>query len=102
MAFRVEPSIQSKQDARTILRWLKKKQAGEAGLRWFRGMYAAMATLSEFPSRCALAAENEDFPFEVRQLLYGSSQHRYRILFTIEGDTVTILHIRHGRRDLMH
>jgi plasmid stabilization system protein ParE len=41
----------------------------------------------------------ETFSLEVRQLLYGSTHHRYRILFTIDGDTVTVLHIRHGRRN---
>jgi hypothetical protein len=34
----------------------------------------------------------------VRQLLYGRNPHVYRILFTIEAETVKILHIRHGRR----
>ncbi|MGD0414539.1 MAG: hypothetical protein ABSA80_04235 [Terriglobales bacterium] len=37
-------------------------------------------------------------PFEVRHLLYGLAPHVYRILFTIEGETVHVLHIRHGRR----
>jgi len=45
-----------------------------------------------------LAPENEVFDFEVRKLLYGKRPHVYRILFTIENETVTILHIRHGRR----
>jgi toxin ParE1/3/4 len=34
----------------------------------------------------------------VRQLLYGHKPHVYRILYTIEGDTVSIVHVRHGRR----
>jgi hypothetical protein len=34
----------------------------------------------------------------VRQLLYGRKPHVYRVLFTIEGDVVRVLHIRHGRR----
>jgi plasmid stabilization system protein ParE len=99
MTFRVKPTAAAKQDARKILAWLRSQQAGEAGLRWFRGMQKAIASLSELPTRCTLAPENKDFPFEVRQLLYGSTHHRYRILFTIEDDTVTVLHIRHGRRD---
>jgi hypothetical protein len=45
-----------------------------------------------------VVVENADFPFEVRHLLYGRKPHVYRILFTIKGDTVSILHIRHGRR----
>jgi plasmid stabilization system protein ParE len=99
MAFRVKSTAAAKQDARNILAWLRSQQAGEAGLRWFQGMQKAIASLSELPTRCSLAPENKVFPFEVRQLLYGSSHHRYRILFTIEGDTVIVLHIRHGRRN---
>jgi hypothetical protein len=47
-----------------------------------------MASLSEFPSRCPLARESVSLPFEMRQLLYGSKRHRFRILYTIEGETV--------------
>jgi plasmid stabilization system protein ParE len=61
-------------------------------------LQGAIASLAEFPKRCPLAPENSAFPFEVRQLLYGKKPHTYRILFTIEGQTVYVLHIRHGRR----
>jgi plasmid stabilization system protein ParE len=61
-------------------------------------MEDAIASLATFPKRCPLAPETVRFPFEVRQLLYGRKPHVYRILFTIEGDTVIVLHIRHGRR----
>ncbi len=67
-------------------------------MRWFQGLREAVASLAHSPQRCALAPENATFPFEVRQLLYGRKPHVYRILFTIEGDTVYVLHIRHGRR----
>lgn len=100
MAFRVEISPSAEADAEGILDWLISQQAGKTGLRWYQGMRRAIASLSKLPKRCALARENKDFPFEVRQLLYGSKQHRYRILFTIEGDVVTILHIRHGHREV--
>jgi plasmid stabilization system protein ParE len=80
------------------LDWLLERQAGEAGLRWFRKLREEIASLSELPQRCPLAPENKEFPFEVRQLLYGRKPHLYRVLFTIEGDTVVVLHIRHGRR----
>jgi plasmid stabilization system protein ParE len=99
MAFRVNATATAKRDARDILAWLRSQQAGETGLRWILGMQNSIASLSELPTRCALGPENDVFPFEVRQLLYGSTHHRYRILFTIDGDTVTVLHIRHGRRN---
>ena len=101
MAFRVEISAVAEQEAEAILNWLINEQAGTAGLRWFVALYEAIDSLDQLPARCALAPEHKDFSVEVRQLLYGRKPHQYRILFTIEGDTVTVLHIRHGRRDVL-
>jgi plasmid stabilization system protein ParE len=98
MAFRVEITPKAKQDANAILKWLLEQDAGEAGLRWFRKLGAAIASLAELPKRCRLAPENASVPFEMRQLLYGNNPHMYRILFTIEGEVVYVLRIRHGRR----
>lgn len=98
MAFRVETSAQAESDANSILDWLLSEHAGETGIRWFLVLDDAIASLAKFPERCPLAPEAARFPFEVRQLLYGRKPHTYRILFTIDGNTVKILHIRHGRR----
>ncbi len=98
MRFRVETTARAKQDLDDILIWLLARQAGDAGLRWFQGLRDAVASLNQSPGRCRLAPEDEVFPFEVRELRYGKKFDVYRILFTVEGDTVTILHIRHGRR----
>ena len=98
MTFRVEISPQAERDAEAILDWLLSQHAGDTGIRWFLAMEDAIASLGELPNRCPLASENSKVPFEVRQLLYGRKPHIYRILFTIEGQTVKILHIRHARR----
>jgi plasmid stabilization system protein ParE len=98
MTFRVETTAQAERDAESILEWLLSQHAGEAGTRWFQALESAIASLTEFPKRCALAPEDRVFPFEVRQLLYGHKPHIYRILFTIQDETVYVLHIRHGRR----
>src|SRR5215469_14715488 len=98
MAFEVRTTPEAEQEAIAILDWLLEQQAGETGLRWFTRMEAAIESLAEMPQRCKLAPENKSFPFEVRELLYGQRPHVYRILFTIEGNVVFILHIRHGRR----
>ena len=71
MAFRVRQTAQADYDLDIILEWLLARQAGEAGFRWFRKLKEAVTSLSELPERCPLAPENADFPFEVRQLLYG-------------------------------
>jgi len=98
MEFRVEISAQAESDADAILEWLISRHAGEAGERWFHALESAVASLSTLPRRCPLAPEAARFPFEVRQLLYGRKPHAYRILFTVAGGTVYVLHIRHGRR----
>jgi plasmid stabilization system protein ParE len=98
MAFRVEISAQAESDAEAILEWLTSQHSGETGIRWFLALENAIASLAAFPERCSRAPESARFPFEVRQLLYGRKPHVYRILFTIEGQTVNVLHIRHGRR----
>jgi plasmid stabilization system protein ParE len=98
MAFRVKQTDNATHDLDAILQWLLAQEAGETGVRWFRKLKDAVASLSEFPERCVIAPENKDFPFEVRQLLYGRKPHQYRVLFTIDVDMVVILHIRHGRR----
>jgi toxin ParE1/3/4 len=98
MAFRVETSAQAESDAGAILEWLLSQHAGETGIRWFLALDDAISSLATFPERCPFPLETVRFPFEVRQLLYGRKPHVYRILFTIEGDKVNVLHIRHGRR----
>jgi hypothetical protein len=57
-------------------------------------LFKAIDTLQTRPMRCPVAAENDKFPEEIRELLYGKSskgRHRHRIIFTICGDTVHIL-----------
>ncbi len=98
MTFRVETTAAAEQDADAILDWLLSEGAGETGMRWFAALQDSIASIAEFPARCPIAPENEVFPFEVRHLLYGRKPHVYRILFTIEDETVYVLHIRHGRR----
>jgi plasmid stabilization system protein ParE len=98
MTYRVEISAQVDSDAHAILEWLRSQHATDAAVAWFRGLGSAIDSLAQFPSRCPLAPENREFDFEVRQLLYGRKAHLYRVLFTIEGDVVRVLHIRHGRR----
>ena len=98
MAFRVEITPKASRDLDLILGWVLNQQAGETGLRWFQGLRDAISSLHQSPRRCALAPENQAFRFEVRQLLYGKKPHAYRVIFTVDDETVTVLRVRHGRR----
>jgi hypothetical protein len=70
----------------------------EFALKWFVGITEAIESLSNSPLRCAKALECDKFPFELRELLYGTKKNKHRILFTVVDDVVNILHIRHSAR----
>lgn len=97
MAFRVELSPQANREAEEAYRWIAEASPRGAH-RWYNGLMDALRSLSHHPERCPLAPENDVFDEDIRQLLYGRRQHRYRVLFTIHGKTVQVLHIRHGAR----
>lgn len=72
------------------------KDSPERAARWRVRLLAKAETLNRLPQRCPLAPENDAFPDEIRQLVYGS----YRLLFTIleTKREVHVVHIRHGKR----
>jgi plasmid stabilization system protein ParE len=59
--------------------------------RWARDLRSAIQQqLKHFPTGLPLAPENENSTDEIRQLIVG----RYRVLFTIQGKKVHVLHVR--------
>ena len=77
--------------------WIAKDSPQRAA-KWYRGLFDKIESLRDNPERCPLAPENPVFEQEIRQLLYGKRGGVYRILFTISGETVSVLHIRHAER----
>jgi hypothetical protein len=59
-------------------------------------------SLEENPQRYGFAHESDLFPFEIREVLYGSGRKRtHRALFRISGNRVEVLVIRHvSQRDV--
>jgi plasmid stabilization system protein ParE len=66
--------------------------------RWSEGMVKAIESLNQLPERFGLAPESDAFKTKIHQHFHGKRRHRYRILFTIHGDTVRILRILHCAR----
>jgi plasmid stabilization system protein ParE len=98
MVFEVVTTPEAEDDALKILDWLMAQHAGDTGRRWFFNMDEAIRSLADMPQRCKVAPESASAPYEIRELHYGRRPHVYRILFTIEDRTVTVLNIMHGRR----
>jgi len=65
---------------------------------WHAGLMQAIASLEEFPLRCPIVREREGEELGIRHLLYGNTRHAYRIIFSIDGETVNILQVRHAAR----
>ena len=62
-----------------------------AAQRWAREVRdTVIYKLSRFPLRHPIAPESKAFGIDIRHLIIG----RYRVLFTIDEETVLILHIR--------
>lgn len=65
---------------------------------WARALRdATLKQLATVPTSFPLAPESEEFREEIRQMVVGP----YRVLFTIQGKTVHVLHVRGAYIDSM-
>ena len=95
----IQPNAEAELEAAYLYRY---ERAPQEAARWFAGFVEAINSLAQFPTRCPLAPENGHFAEEIRQLLDGTRRNVFRILFTIRGDTVQVLHIRHGAQQYLY
>jgi plasmid stabilization system protein ParE len=100
MPFRIEIAPQAFEDLDSIAEHIGRHGSTESASRWFNGIIDAIRTLGEMPSRCPLADESEDVRAEVRLLLHGKRNRRYKVFFAIhrETETVRVFHVRHWAR----
>lgn len=98
MTYRVELSARAIRDLRQLYESVAARHVPAAAV-WFNGLEARVAGLARFPRRGGAVPEGGG----LRQLLYGRRPHVYRIIYEIdEGNRiVSVLHIRHGARDVM-
>ena len=65
--------------------------------------FDAIRTLEVMPSRCPIADESEDVGQQIRVLLYGKRNRRYKVYYAIPESqphtgTVRVFHVRHWAR----
>ncbi len=95
MEFQVELTRSSEQQIEAIYLWLKARNPEYAD-QWFRGLMNLIATLQDKPRRCALIKKNHFTSEEIRQILYGKSRNKYRVIFAVREDIVHIVYVRHS------
>ena len=100
MKYRVVLSPQAAGELEAAAQWWAEHRNEEQARRWYAGFSDAIFTLRQSPERCTLAAEDEEFPYEIRELHYGLSRRpTHRAVFTIIADSVVILTVRHASQD---
>lgn len=76
--------------------WWATHRSPAQAVRWYDAFSEALASLSRNPERCPLASENGRFSYEIRELYFGlGSRTTHRAVFTIRGNMVLILTVRH-------
>lgn len=89
--------LPAQQDIAAARLWISERDQ-EAADRWFESIYDTIGSLEVFPERCPFAPESKSFQCEIRQILHGRHQYKYRILFTVSEREVHVLHVRHSSR----
>jgi plasmid stabilization system protein ParE len=97
VTYRVIILPRANDDIRRAALWIRERSKTAAiALRWARGIRAKIATLKTNPTRCPVDPDSDAYGEEVRLLLYGKRRGVYRVLFTIQGETVYVLTVRHS------
>jgi plasmid stabilization system protein ParE len=102
MTLRVVVTEQAEREMQSAFDWWAEHRSKQQAHRWYVGMAAAIAELSENPERHGQSRECDQFPFEIRDLLFGIGRRpTHRAVFTIRDDMVVVLTIRHvAQRDI--
>lgn len=102
MIYEVLISEPARHDVREAFEWWRDNRSPDEAERWYNEILPAISTLSDHPESCPLAPETDLMPTGLRQLHFGIGRRTtHRIVFTIDGNQVVILRVRHvARRDL--
>lgn len=88
-------------DIRRIVQRINDTVSPLSAARWHERLRAKIATLSKDSRVWPEADEAGSLSIDLRAMLFDRRRHVYRILFTIDGDTVNVLCIRHAAQDAL-
>ena len=100
MKYRVMIHPDALEDIRRNARWWAEHHSEEQALAWYDNALASLYRLEHLPESHAVSRENDDFPYEIRDLLFGlGSRPSYRAIFIIQDNTVHVLTVQQGVQD---
>jgi plasmid stabilization system protein ParE len=80
--------------------WWATNRSLDQASRWLDGLQQQLESLANAWARFPLAAENDEFPYELREMHYGIGRRpTHRVVFTVAEDLVLILAVRHAAQD---
>jgi len=98
MEFRIDFTLLALQDLDDICSWAVS-EAPSRGADWFFRLEEAILSLRTMPERYPVALEFARSTPSIRRMVYGSRPHGYKIYYRIVGESVQVLHVRHGKRE---
>lgn len=102
MKYRIIVRDHVREDIRRNRDWWAEHHSETQAERWFDLAFASLESLETFPQRHPLSYENDEFPYEIRDLPFGfGSRPSYRAVFTIKGDEVHVLAVRRAAEDVL-
>jgi len=101
VAHRVEFARKATRDIFAIEKWILPLRQHVVA-RWQLQLSRAVRELRDHPGRFAEARETEKFGLDLRELLFGNRPHLYRVLFKIDGNTVSVLRILYATHGELH
>ena len=104
MRYQIVVTRRAKQDIRNAVAWWGENRSKKQAEVWYQRIGTSIETLTQNPDRCPLALETDLNPNGLRELHVGvGTRTTHRIVFTIDGDAVVILRVRHvAQSDLVN
>jgi plasmid stabilization system protein ParE len=100
MAFTVVFLRPAQRDIADNAAWLEATLGLRAADRWRGGLLTGVVSALEAdPHRYPQADEAADLGVDLRELLHGRRRQVYRVLFTIDRETVYVHRVRHAAQD---
>jgi plasmid stabilization system protein ParE len=93
-------STRADEEIESIGRWWAQNRSAQQAKRWVDGILRAIEKLAATADRCSKATENDQLPFEVRQLNFGLGRRpTHRVLFTLRPECIYVLTVIHVAQD---
>ena len=90
---------QAKSDILFKAEWLRQSVSNSSADRWSSAIVSRIASLADNAEQWPEADEAAELGRNVRCQLLGRGRHVYRILFTIDDQTVNVLRVRHAAQN---